>query len=51
MIKGYKTYITAALAVLTAAAGFAVGDMSAAEALQLAFTGALGAFLRNGMQA
>lgn len=51
MLKGYKTYITAGLAVLTALAGYAVGDMTATEALQLAFTGALGAFLRSGMQA
>lgn len=51
MLKGYKTYITAGLAILTALAGYAVGDMSAIEALQLAFTGAIGAFLRSGMQA
>lgn len=50
MLKGYKTYITAGLAVVTAAAGFLVGDIPLNDALQLAFTGALGAFLRNGMR-
>lgn len=47
MLKGYKTYITAGLAVISAAAAYAVGDMAFADALQLAFTGAIGAFLRN----
>lgn len=49
MLKGYKTYITAGLAVLTAAAGFLTGDIALADAIQLAFTGAIGAFVRNGI--
>lgn len=49
MLKGYKTYITAGLAVLTAAAGYLTGDISFADALQLGFTGAIGAFVRNGI--
>jgi hypothetical protein len=49
MLKGYKTYIAAGLAVLTAAAGYLAGDMSLSDAVQLAFTGAIGAFLRSGI--
>lgn len=50
MLAGYKTYITAALAVATAVAGYLVGDVPLSDALQLAFTGAIGAFIRNGMK-
>lgn len=50
MLKGYKTYIVAALAVLSAAASYLVGDMSLQDALQLAFTGLIGATLRNGIK-
>jgi hypothetical protein len=51
MLKGYKTYITAALAVLTALGGYLAGDIALADAVQLAFTGALAAFLRDGVKA
>jgi len=46
MLKGYRTYILAALGVLGAIASFLVGDVSAADAAQLALTAALGATLR-----
>lgn len=47
MLRGYKTYIFAGLAVLTAAAQFAVGDATAFEAARLAFEGVLAATIRN----
>lgn len=49
MLKGYKTYITAALAVLGAAAGYLTGDMALNDAIQLGVTALLAAFIRNGM--
>lgn len=49
MLKGYKTYITAALAVLGALGGWLVGDMSLGDAIQLAVTAVLAAFVRNGV--
>lgn len=50
MLKGYKTYIVAALAVISAAASYLVGDIPLSDALQLAFTGLIGATLRNGIK-
>ena len=49
MFKGYKTYITAAVAVITAVAGYLVGDISVAEAAQLVLTAVLGATIRHGI--
>jgi len=49
MFKGYKTYITAGLAVLGALAGWLTGDLELASAIQLAVTAILGATLRNGI--
>lgn len=49
MLSGKKTYITAAIAVITALGTWASGDMAAAEALQLSFTAVLGACIRNGI--
>lgn len=49
MLKGYKTYITAAVAVIGAVATYLTGETSAADAAQLVVTALLGAFLRNGM--
>ena len=51
MLSGYKTYITAALAILGAAAAYLTGEMVLNDAIQLAVTAALGAFIRNGMPA
>lgn len=49
MLKGYKTYITAGLAILTATVTYITGESTAAEALQLGFTALIGAFLRHGV--
>jgi uncharacterized membrane protein len=46
MLKNKKTYILAALAVLTALAGFLDGDLTWQAAAQLALTGGLGATIR-----
>ena len=49
MLSGYKTYITAGLAVIGAVAGYLTGDVSMSDAAQLVVTALLGAFLRNGV--
>lgn len=49
MIRGKKTYITAAVAVVTAVGAWATGEMALAEAIQLSFTAILGACIRNGI--
>jgi len=49
MFKGYKTYIVAVMAILTAISMFLTGDMTLAEMLQTAFTAGIGAFLRKGV--
>ena len=51
MLKGKKTYVTAAVAVITAAAAYAVGDASAVRTAQLILTALIGAFLRAGRKA
>ena len=47
MLKGYKTYIVAAVAVIGAIASYLVGDLAMADAAQLALTAVLGATVRN----
>jgi len=49
MLKGYKTYVVAAIAAITALGTFLVGEMSLAEMLQTIFTAGIGAFLRAGV--
>lgn len=49
MLKGKKTYITAAVAIITALATYAVGDATVAQTAQLVFTALLGAFIRHGV--
>lgn len=49
MFSGYKTYITAALAVVSAVAAYLVGDASVAETAQLVFTAILAATVRHGV--
>lgn len=49
MLKGYKTYIAAALSAITAGAGYLTGDLTAAAAIQLAVTAVIGATLRQGI--
>lgn len=50
MFAGYKTYITAGLAVLSAIAAYLTAEASLAEAANLAFTALLAAFVRNGIK-
>lgn len=47
MLKGYRTYILAGVGVISAIAGYLVGDSSLVEAIQQAATAAALAFLRN----
>lgn len=49
MLKGYKTYIVAGVAVISAVAGYLVGDLTLAEAAQLVVTAAIGATVRAGV--
>lgn len=49
MLKGYKTYITAVLAVLGAVGGYLSGDLTIGAAAQLAITALLAAFIRDGI--
>lgn len=51
MLSGYKTYITAGVAVITAAATYLTGEASLTEALQLGFGAILAAFVRSGVKA
>jgi len=50
ILRGKKTYITAALAVATAGASYATGDATAIQAAQMAFTAVLAMTLRKGMR-
>jgi hypothetical protein len=50
MFKGYKTYITAGVAVITAVAAFATGEADAMQTANLVFTALLGAFIRHGVE-
>lgn len=49
MLKGKKTYVVAAIAVLSAIGAYLTGDSTAMEAIQLAVTAILGATLRVGI--
>jgi len=49
MFKGYRTYILAGVAVISAVAGYLVGDLSVTEASQLVLTAVLGATIRSGV--
>jgi hypothetical protein len=50
ILKGKKTYVTAALSVIGAVAGLLVGDLQIADAAQLIVTALLGATIRNGIK-
>ena len=50
-LSGFKTYIAGALAILSAVGAYANGDVSGIDAAQLAVTGLIGIFLRNGIKA
>jgi hypothetical protein len=49
MLKGYRTYIMAALGVVSAAAAYLVGDADLPTALNAGFTAAALIFLRSGI--
>ena len=49
MLSGYKTYITAAVAVIGAIASYLVGDANIADTAQLVLTAILGATIRKGI--
>jgi hypothetical protein len=50
MFKGYKTYITAGVAVITAVAAYATGDADAMQTANLVFTALMAAFIRHGVE-
>lgn len=50
MFAGYKTYITAGVAVISAVAAFLVGEADLMQTAQLVFTALIGAFVRNGIK-
>lgn len=50
MLKGYRTYITAAVAVVGAIAAYLVGDATVMDTAQLVVTALLGAFVRSGVK-
>ena len=49
MLSGYKTYITAIVAAISAVAAYLTGDMSLADAAQIVVTSLIGAFIRKGV--
>lgn len=49
MLKGFKTYIVAGVAILSAVAMYAVGDSTLAQTAQLVFTAVLGTVVRKGL--
>ncbi len=50
MLAGYKTYITAGVAVVGAVAAYLVGDADLMQTANLVFTAILAAFVRNGIK-
>jgi hypothetical protein len=50
MLKGYKTYITAAVAIIGAVAAYLVGDSTVTDAAQLVVTSLLAVFIRSGIK-
>lgn len=50
MFAGYKTYITAGVAVIGAVAAYLVGDADLMQTANLVFTALLAAFVRNGIK-
>lgn len=50
MFKGYKTYITAGVATVTAAAAYLTGDADLMQTANLVFTALMAAFIRHGVE-
>jgi hypothetical protein len=51
MFAGYKTYITAGVAVIAAVAAYLTGDADLMQTANLVFTALMAAFIRNGVTA
>ena len=49
MLSGYKTYLIAGAAAITAIASYLAGDATLAETIQLVVTAAMGATIRSGI--
>lgn len=49
MFSGYKTYITAVVAIVGAVGAWMTGEMALNDMIQIVVTAALGAFIRNGV--
>lgn len=50
MLKDKKTYVVAAVAIITAVGSYLTGDLSLTDTLQIALTAILGATLRGGIK-
>jgi hypothetical protein len=50
MLKDKKTYVVAAVAVISAIASYLTGDLALNDGLQVILTAILGATLRNGIK-
>lgn len=50
MLKDKKTYVVAAVAIITAVGSYLTGDLSLTDTLQIALTAILGATIRNGIK-
>jgi hypothetical protein len=51
MLSGYKTYITAGVAVIGAWAAVLTGDVAMIDAVKITIDALLAAFIRNGVAA
>lgn len=50
MLKGYKTYVTAGVAIVGAVAAYLVGDASLNDTASLVVNALLAIFIRNGIK-
>lgn len=50
VLKGKKTYVTAAVTIFGAAASYLTGDMIAMDAIQLCITAVFASTVRNGIK-
>jgi hypothetical protein len=50
MLAGYKTYITAGVAVIAAVAAFLTGEATLMDTATVVFNALLAAFVRNGIK-
>lgn len=49
ILKGKKTYVSAAIGAIGAVAAYLVGDMALADAAQIVLTAIIGATIRHGV--